>query len=281
MNIYSWISHIQKLPKNYGLLLILFIILMALQGCGTLSDGQKWGHDATLTPGWDRIRTSAVNAALSPETWEPVAGALALQVGHMDRRISEWASDKNPVFGSLDNAEKWSDHLRDASGAVYFITVLATPSGDDAFDWLTSKAKGLAIGLVASEVTGGGTSLLKRAAGRTRPDGSNDVSFPSGHASSSAAFTTLARRNLEFIPMSQGSRLAADIGISGLSVGTGWARVEAKKHYPSDVLAGYALGHFVSAFINDAFLGLDNNKAPLITMEPSRKGVYVGLDWTF
>jgi len=30
------------------------------------------------------------------------------------------------------------------------------------------------------------------------------------------------------------------------------------KHNPSDVLAGYALGHFLSAFINDAFLGLEH-----------------------
>jgi len=267
--------------SSFTLLLFSMIGLMILQGCGTLSNGQKWGQNATLTPGWDRVKTSAVNAALSPETWGPVAGALALQVGHMDRRISNWASDKNPVFGSQDNAGKWSDYLRDASGAVYFVTVLATPSGDDTSDWLTSKAKGLAIGLAASEITGGGTSLLKKVAGRTRPDGSNDASFPSGHASGSAVFTTLSRRNLEFIPISQGSRLAADIGIAGLSVGTAWARVEAKKHYPSDVLIGYSLGHFVSAFINDAFLGVDNKRAPLITMEPSRKGLYLGLNWTF
>jgi hypothetical protein len=269
--------------KHNSITFLLFpmMSLMILQGCGTLSNGQKWGYDATLAPGWDRVRTSAVNAALSPETWGPVAGALALQVGNMDRRISDWASDKSPVFGSQDNAGKWSDYLRDASGAVYLVTVLATPSGDDASDWLTSKAKGLAIGLVASEVTGGGTSLLKSAAGRTRPDRSNDASFPSGHASGSAVLTTLARRNLEFVPMSAGSRLAADIGIVGLSMGTAWARVEAKKHYPSDILVGYALGHFFSAFINDAFLGLDGNKAPLITMESSRKSLYLGLNWTF
>jgi hypothetical protein len=267
--------------SSFTFLMFSIISLMILQGCGTISSGQKWGHDATLTPGWDRVRTSAVNAALSPETWGPVAGALALQAGNMDHRISDWASDKNPVFGSQDNAGKWSDYLRDASGAVYLITVITTPSGDDTSEWLAAKAKGLAIGLAASEVTGGGTSLLKRAAGRTRPDGSNDAGFPSGHASGSAVFTTLARRNLEAIPMSHGGRIAADIGIAGLSFATGWARVEAKKHYPSDVLVGYALGHFFSAFINDAFLGVDKEKTPIITMEPSRKSVYLGLNWSF
>jgi hypothetical protein len=266
---------------SFPLLLCSIIGLPILQGCGTLSNGQKWGFDATLTPGWDRVKTSAVNAALSPETWGPVAGALALQIGNMDRRISDKVSDKTPVFGSQEHAEKWSDYMRDASGAVYFVTVLATPSGDTTSEWLTAKAKGLALGFIASEVAGGGTSLLKRASGRTRPDGSNDASFPSGHASGSAVFTTLARRNLETITMSHGSRIVADIGIAGLAVGTGWARIEAKKHYPSDILVGYALGHFASAFINDAFLGLDNKNAPLVIIEPSRKGMFAGLSWTF
>jgi hypothetical protein len=282
MNSYSCQSYFRPAKNIFVLFLLPAVFgLMICQGCGTLPSGRKWGQDAMINPGWDRVKASAVNAALSPETWGPVAGALALQVGHMDRRISDWASDNNPVFGSKDNAGKWSDYMRDASGAVYFITVLATPSGDDADDWLIDKAKGLTMGLAVFETTGGSTSLLKRIAGRTRPDGSNDYSFPSGHASSAAAFTTLARRNLETIPMSGGVMITADIGIAGLAVGTGWARVEANKHYPSDVLVGYALGHFFSAFINDAFLGLDNKKSPMITMEPSRKGMYVGLSWTF
>jgi hypothetical protein len=262
-------------------LLVSLIGLMAIQGCGALSNGQKWGQNATFTPGWDRIRSSAIDAAKDPETWAPVAGALALQAGHMDRRISDWASDHHPVFGSQDNAAKWSDHMRDASGAVYLVTVLAAPGGDDISEWLTSKAKGLTAGFAAYEMTGGSVWLLKKAVTRTRPDQSDDSGFPSGHASAASAFSTLSRRNIEFMPVSQGSRLAADISSIGLAAGTGWARVEAKKHYPSDVLAGYALGHFFSAFINDAFLGLDNKKAPMITMEPSKKGIYLGLNWMF
>jgi hypothetical protein len=261
-------------------LLFLFVLLI-IQGCGTLSNGQKWGRDATLAPGWDRIKSSAVNAALSPETWGPVAGALALQAGHMDRRISDWASDNHPVFGSQDNADKWSDYLRDASGGAYLVTVVSTPSGDDSSEWLTSKAEGLVVGFASYTVAGGETSLIKKTFKRTRPDRSNDESFPSGHVIAASTFTTLARRNLEYISISQGSRLAAGIGITGLSVGTAWARVEAKKHYPSDVLAGYALGHFFSAFINDAFLGLNYQKAPTVTIEPSRKGVRVGLNINF
>ncbi len=273
------------LPETSPVFHLLFLALIALtvfQGCGTLSNGRGWGQDATLTPGWDRIKESAVNAALSPETWMPVAASLALQVDDMDKRISDWASRKNPVFGSKENASNWANYLEDSSGAVYFATVMATPSGDDPSGWLTAKAKGLAIGVAASGITSGSTSLLKKIAKRARPnDPNSDKSLPSGHASGAAVFTTLARRNLESISLSPGSRLFADIGIVGLAIGTGWSRVEAKAHYPSDVLVGYALGHFFSAFINDAFLGLDNGKAPQLTIDPSRKGIWIGMSWSY
>ena len=38
---------------------------------------------------------------------------------------------------------------------------------------------------------------------------------------------------------------------------TAWARLEAEKHYPTDVLVGAALGHFISAVIHDSMMGLD------------------------
>jgi hypothetical protein len=43
-----------------------------------------------------------------------------------------------------------------------------------------------------------------------------------------------------------------------LAAATAWARVEAEKHYPTDVLAGAALGHFLTAVIHDSMMGLDS-----------------------
>jgi membrane-associated phospholipid phosphatase len=76
------------------------------------------------------------------------------------------------------------------------------------------------------------TWLLKHTVHETRPDGSNDESFPSGHAA--AAFQAAS-----FIPRRYG--VPAWPGYV-LATYTGWTRVEAKKHYTSDVLAGAALG---------------------------------------
>jgi hypothetical protein len=255
--------------------------LVLFQGCGTLPNGRGWGQDATLTPGWDRVKRSAVDAAVSPETWVPVAASLALQVDNIDKRISDWASDNNPVFGSRNNAGRWTEYIFASSIASYFFTAMAAPSGEEPADWSIAKAKGLAVGVTSWCIPSGAVYLLKRVSDRMRPDGSNNRSLPSDHASASGAFTTLARRNLEYFSLSQGGRIFANIGIAGMAAGTAWARVEAKKHYLSDVLLGYALGHFFSAFINDAFLGLDRESAARLTVEPYGKGMIIGLSWAY
>ena len=42
--------------------------------------------------------------------------------------------------------------------------------------------------------------------------------------------------------------------VSGL---TAWARIESRDHYPSDVLVGAALGHFITTVLHDSMMGLD------------------------
>jgi membrane-associated phospholipid phosphatase len=81
--------------------------------------------------------------------------------------------------------------------------------------------------------------------------------------------------------MPDGARTGLRAGFLALSLTTGWARLEAKKHFPSDVLAGMAIGHFFGAFINDAFLGLDSPKNFFFAVEPSKKDIYCSMRWVF
>jgi membrane-associated phospholipid phosphatase len=77
------------------------------------------------------------------------------------------------------------------------------------------------------------TSVLKEVTSRSRPDGSNTLSFPSGHTSAAFALATTANAHYGWragVP----SYLAA--GAIGLS------RVTTHKHHLSDVVAGAALG---------------------------------------
>ena len=246
--------------RLHHLLTVLAFALFAC-GCTTLPSGRGWGAEATIRPGWARVQEAAIDAAKDPWVWGPTAGALAFQINSFDRRTSDWARENTPIYGSLENAERWSDDLRAACGVAMVGTLLATPSGTDTAEWLENKLKGGAVELAAVGATSLTTTLLKNTTGRTRPNGSNDESFVSGHTSSAAASCNLAGTNLDSIDMSDGTRLAANIGLDATVIATAWARVEAGAHFPSDVLAGMALGNFFGKFVTGAFLGEDSHQS--------------------
>ncbi|MEJ2698889.1 MAG: phosphatase PAP2 family protein [Desulfuromonadales bacterium] len=203
--------------------LILPLLLFLLAGCSTLPNGPQWGRDATLRPGWARVETAAAHAALSPETWAPLAGAAVSWSTGLDHKISDWATDHHPLFGSESGANQASDYLCGGTIAAFGTTVLATPSGNQPGEWLRNKAAGAAVE--------------------------------------------------DYLPLTPMERTVSRVGLGTLTAATAWARVEAKKHYPSDVLAGIAIGHFFGAFISDAFLG---PKSPVLldtTVDPKDHAV--------
>lgn len=249
--------------------LCLFCLLCC---CSTLANGSGWGQDASLAPGWERIGRAAKSAALATETWVPAAGALALQIGHADRNVQEWAAKHTPVFGSQRNADQMSDNLARASGALWLASGLATPSGDETEEWFPNKARGFGIQMGAGVLLRSTVGILKDTTGRTRPNGQGKSSFPSYHASSTALFTTMASKNVETLGWSGNAVAITRFGLGTLTAATAWARIEANQHYPSDVLAGIALGHFFGAFFTDAFLGIDDPDRVLVLFEPPRGG---------
>jgi PAP2 superfamily len=248
------------------------VLALSLAGCGTLPNGRAWGEDVTLTPGWERVRASAINAARDPWVWAPLLGAGVLQIDNWDHRISDWARAETPIFGSSDDASRWSDDLRSASLVAHAVTVAFTPSGGSGSEWLLNKVKGFGVQIVAVAVTTRTTRLLKEAADRERPNGADTESFPSGHTSSSAVYTRLAAENLDSIEMSQAARLSLTVGLDALTIGTSWARIEAGAHFPSDTLFSMALGNFCALFFNDSFLGLDSANATLAFVPRSGGG---------
>lgn len=263
-----------KLINAVRLSLMIFSFSI-LSGCGTLPNGKGWGEDATMHPGWDKMGKAAYNSLVSPYTWVPVAGAAIVQIDNWDHKISKWASDKTPIFGSQANANNWSDYLMYTSGALYVTTALLTPSEDQAGEWVTDKMKGFIVGGAAFGLSEGVVGILK-SINRERPDGSHQ-SFPSAHATAASSFSTLAAKNIDTMHLARTAEIASDSGLILLTAGTAWSRVEAKKHYPSDVLAGMAIGHFLSAFVNDAFLGLDNSRGVAPDAEISKNGFFLSV----
>ena len=220
-------------------------LLLALAGCA----GSP--HDSRLGVRWpdaDELGRAAVEAAKSPRTWVPLAAAALLSIDDLDDEISHWSEKEQPLFGS--RAAKASDFLLKSSYASFLVSALAAGS-----EPVPDRLGRLGVGTAALLLQGGVIEGLKGISQQRRPDGNGRLtSFPSGHAGAASAASTLAARNLEYIDMPATVRTGAAVGLEALAAGTAWARVEAQRHYIDDALVGYAIGHFVAAFVHDAFI---------------------------
>ena len=258
-----------------------FLMGALITGCGTLKNGRGWGEDAIYPINWKRIPQAAKNAALDPLTYVPLAGAAVIAVGDFDHRVSDWAVENTPVFGSVDTAKDYSDIAKNVLSGEAFGTALLTPSGPEPGNWLWSKTRGIVVEGGAILLTESATSGLKSASGRERPDGSSHNSMPSGHSSAAFAGMSLANRNLDFIEMNQQARTGIKAANVALATSVAWARVEGEKHFPTDVLVGAALGNFLTRFIHDAFIGLDRDDRFSFYLEAGPDGGKAFLAWDF
>lgn len=255
--------------------------VLLLTGCGTMRNGRGWGQDAIYPVSWKRVQTAAANAFLDYQTLVPAAGALLFTIDDWDERVSDWAVEHTPIFGSPEDAQDASDTLRDILMVETIVTAFLPASGDEPGGWLAAKAKGGLVELAAVGATGGMTNFLKDATGRERPDERNDNSFPSAHASVSFSYATLANRNLDATDWPKPAKRTLQITNLLLATGVAWARVEGERHYPSDVLAGAALGTFLSSFIHDAFLPTPEDDRFQFLVFPQQDGASVQLAFSF
>ncbi|MCA9728518.1 MAG: phosphatase PAP2 family protein [Candidatus Eisenbacteria bacterium] len=246
--------------------------ILAGSGCAASRPDARWGDDVDLTPGWTAVRSAARETAEEPETWLPPLLGLLLQVDDWDGRVSDWARRETPVYGSTVRALDASDALVEVARGTWAVSVLLAPDGDLGVDWAWAKAKGAGLQLGAIATTFTATSTLKNATQRRRPDGSNARSFPSGHASHTGVCAALAHRNAATV-LGPGGRPVSRAVTDGTALATGWARVEGGKHFPSDVLIGFAIGHFLGGFVDRAFRTLPSGWR--ITVEPNGLGVTI------
>ncbi len=246
---------------------------MCLAGCAALPGARNWGEGVTISPGWERVRAAAVEAARDPWVWAPLAGAAGLQINGWDRQVSAWAIRETPIFGDPRNAANWSDDLRSAAVLSHAVTVLLVPSGADTHSWLVNKAKGYARDMVAVGTANGITHVLKAEVGRMRPSRNNTESFPSGHTTSATTYDRLAARNLGYFDITATTRRRITYGLDALTIATAWARVEAAAHYPSDTLFSMALGNFSANFFRNAFAESEGGGSRELAVVPAGGGL--------
>ena len=171
-----------------------------------------------------------------------------------DHKLSAYAVEHTPVYGSRARAQTASDILQYTSIAVPFLVyaVKHLPLTGEPFGSpyrynpsrhpynLTLAEEAMAVA-ISCALTVSATHELKEHTGRVRPNASNTKSFPSGHTSAAAwgnYSSALMIRGMDLPPQYEYPAYAA---LTLMTLGTAWGRVEAAKHYPGDVLAGLLL----------------------------------------
>lgn len=266
-----------RLRVGRQLWFVLLGSLALLTGCAAVPGQAPWGSRVDFTPGWEQLGQATVSALQDPLTWAPAAGALACTVGDLDRDISAWGREQQPLFGGDPDAA--SDLLLATTGGLYLGSALLADSGRDD-TWTRNKLQGLGLGLTASLTTAGLSYGLKKTARRSRPDAGDRESFPSGHSSLAATNAALFAANLDALSLAPAARTTLRGAGYALAWGTAWSRIEAGRHYPSDVLAGLALGHFVARVAQDTLLP-DPQHAANLDLQLDRQRLLVSLQRSF
>ena len=118
----------------------------------------------------------------------------------------------------------------------------------------------------AQIVTQGLTQAIKFSVGRTRPDGSSQTSFPSGHSATTFATATVLQRHYGWKAGVPAYAVAGYVAAS---------RLADNKHYLSDVLFGAALGIVGGRAVTLNIRGSEFALSPMFV--PGGAGVQISL----
>lgn len=154
-----------------------------------------------------------------------LGGGLGLAVHPYDRRLTGSLHD-SPSLGGVFGSGKVVGGAFVQGGLALTALAAGRLAGSD-------ELRGLGFDLVRAQIVGQAlTQGLKLTVGRTRPDGSR-FSFPSGHTSASFATASVLQGHYGWKVGVPAYALASFVGVS---------RLQAGRHFASDVLAGAAIG---------------------------------------
>jgi membrane-associated phospholipid phosphatase len=189
----------------------------------------------------------------SPDNLKPaIAGGLATGLGAIfDDRVAEAIADPDNGFGQS---------LETGGGAAWSGGVVAALFVAGRFTHGTRFRAASYDWAAAALVNAGYTSLLKAVVGRERPNGEDNRSFPSGHASNAFTLAAVAERHYGW---------KAGVPAYGLATAVALSRLQRNKHYLSDVMAGATLGYIVGrTVVRVNGRPLATRKAPAVSLSP-------------
>lgn len=259
------------MKKKEILCVFLFQILLSGLACGNegadggvIGDRNKDSNDVGESGAglgfWEYdIGQQAVDTFKRKDVWIPLIGMAMFLAGDFDDDLSEWASEENSLFGSRNRAKNFSDIGRDTliyGGMLSSVLKIKKNAKDKNDFFLALDFKGAVNGGLGLASTFASTQLLKKTVGRNRPDAdiggdSSNRSFPSGHTSISFWGASVITRRVGRLQYFQDHIITGKVlnfGMYGLAGSVAWGRVEGRRHWPSDVLFGAAIGNFFDNF---------------------------------
>ncbi|MFP4679944.1 MAG: phosphatase PAP2 family protein [Chitinispirillaceae bacterium] len=245
------------------------VILCISSGCSRSMLRATPLESPDIIPSKERMKKALSDAFFDPSLFIGGAALAVFAFSDMDENIASYISDRNLLFGTEKRAAEASDYLRAASlgtaALLYTVKYLPLrqrdqlPYSTDTMTSVPAKYQGPAAGaetlLLSGLLTAGTTELLKRTTGRLRPDFSDYRSFPSGHTSVTAFANNYSANTLSSMSLPHHYQYLAQGILCAATFTTAWARIEARRHYPTDVVAGAMLATFFGNFAYKAFLG--------------------------
>ncbi len=190
--------------------------------------------------------------------------------------------ERDVIFNSSLSAAEWSDYLQYGAIALPLSILIPKKEKDDLLTVSVMLLEGFSLNLTA-------TFLTKNLSRRPRPFAYNpettltDIriratteSFVSGHTSNSAMFGVFTAT--VFSTLFPESKWKTPVWIASLSIpaAVGVMRVNAGRHFPTDAIAGYALGAFIGYIVPE--LHRKNGRVQLSVFSPGTLGLRVGLN---
>lgn len=255
------------------MMIVRLLILITCTSCSLFTKKGNWGEKAIYPVKWERVKKSFIKNVTSRHVWIPATAGLVIYSAGYDTKLSDWATSDSLFFRDEEAAERYSDTFKNILEIEMYGSILFTSSskeGDDWKDLTIKKLKGGTVVFASQALAHNSTTTLKNHIYRERPNGNDGKSFPSGHATDAATYRMLTTKNFESTDMNSYLRNGLNILNGGITASAVWARVEANAHYPSDALLGYSIGSFVSGFIYDAFMNLEDTES--LVMFPSGDG---------